>query len=216
MHQQPSHPAARARRDSRSAHRDGPRSWISTVALAEVTVSASGYTGTKRDGRSGVRRPSVGSVRVQWHDDRIQVSDPGGFPVGVGAHATIVTAPQPRNALRVMRSRGSESWRGPPGAWTRSLSSSMEDRSPVDARRHRSDVHATRPPAGPNAGTEPRRSSTRSRAHRGATAAGPGPASPMPPRVYHIQPPRRWLGTGVDRTSTSSTRREPARQTRSL
>jgi ATP-dependent DNA helicase RecG len=41
----------------------------------------------------------LGAVHVQWHDDRIEVSNPGGFPEGVHLDNLLVTAPRPRNPL---------------------------------------------------------------------------------------------------------------------
>jgi ATP-dependent DNA helicase RecG len=39
----------------------------------------------------------LGAVHVQWHDDRIEISNPGGFPEGVSLNNLLVTAPRPRN-----------------------------------------------------------------------------------------------------------------------
>lgn len=41
----------------------------------------------------------LGATHVQWHGDHIQVSNPGGFPRGVGPENLLVTAPAPRNPL---------------------------------------------------------------------------------------------------------------------
>lgn len=41
----------------------------------------------------------LGAVHVQWHADRIEISNPGGFPEGVGLHNLLVTPPRPRNPL---------------------------------------------------------------------------------------------------------------------
>jgi len=41
----------------------------------------------------------LGAVHVQWHPDRIEISNPGGFPEGVGLHNLLVTPPRPRNPL---------------------------------------------------------------------------------------------------------------------
>ncbi len=41
----------------------------------------------------------LGAVHVQWHDDRMEISNPGGFPKGVRLDNLLVTAPQPRNPL---------------------------------------------------------------------------------------------------------------------
>lgn len=41
----------------------------------------------------------LGAVHVQWHTDRIEISNPGGFPEGVGLHNLLVTPPRPRNPL---------------------------------------------------------------------------------------------------------------------
>ncbi|NLE95481.1 MAG: AAA family ATPase [Dehalococcoidia bacterium] len=41
----------------------------------------------------------MGAVHVQWHPDRIEISNPGGFPDGVGLHNLLVTPPRPRNPL---------------------------------------------------------------------------------------------------------------------
>jgi ATP-dependent DNA helicase RecG len=40
-----------------------------------------------------------GAVHVQWHDDRIEISNPGGFPEGVRLDNLLVTPPRPRNPL---------------------------------------------------------------------------------------------------------------------
>jgi ATP-dependent DNA helicase RecG len=36
-------------------------------------------------------------VHVQWHEDRIEISNPGGFPEGVRPDNLLVTPPRPRN-----------------------------------------------------------------------------------------------------------------------
>lgn len=41
----------------------------------------------------------LGAVHVQWYDDRIEISNPGGFPEGVRLDNLLVTAPRPRNPL---------------------------------------------------------------------------------------------------------------------
>jgi ATP-dependent DNA helicase RecG len=41
----------------------------------------------------------LGAVHVQWHDDRLDISNPGGFPEGVRLDNLLVTAPRPRNPL---------------------------------------------------------------------------------------------------------------------
>lgn len=41
----------------------------------------------------------LGTVNVQWHDDRIEISNPGGFPHGVRLDNLLVTPPRPRNPL---------------------------------------------------------------------------------------------------------------------
>jgi len=41
----------------------------------------------------------LGAVHVQWHDDRIEISNPGGFPEGVRLDNLLVTQPRPRNPL---------------------------------------------------------------------------------------------------------------------
>jgi len=38
-------------------------------------------------------------VHVQWHDDRIEISNPGGFPEGVRLDNLPVTQLRPRNPL---------------------------------------------------------------------------------------------------------------------
>jgi len=40
-----------------------------------------------------------GAVHLQWHDDRIEISNPGGFPEGVRLDNLLVTPPRPRNPL---------------------------------------------------------------------------------------------------------------------
>jgi ATP-dependent DNA helicase RecG len=39
----------------------------------------------------------MGAVYVQWHDDRIEISNPGGFPEGVRLDNLLSTPPRPRN-----------------------------------------------------------------------------------------------------------------------
>ncbi len=41
----------------------------------------------------------LGAVHIQWHDDRIEISNPGGFPEGVHLNNILVTPPRPRNPL---------------------------------------------------------------------------------------------------------------------
>jgi ATP-dependent DNA helicase RecG len=41
----------------------------------------------------------MGAVHVQWHPDRIEISNPGGFPTGVRLDNLLVTPPRPRNPL---------------------------------------------------------------------------------------------------------------------
>lgn len=41
----------------------------------------------------------LGTVHVQWHEDRIELSSPGGFPEGVRLDNLLVTPPRPRNPL---------------------------------------------------------------------------------------------------------------------
>ncbi|MEW6107217.1 MAG: ATP-binding protein [Bacillota bacterium] len=41
----------------------------------------------------------LGAVHVQWHDDRIEIANPGGFPEGVRLDNLLVTPPRPRNPL---------------------------------------------------------------------------------------------------------------------
>ncbi|MGB9624673.1 MAG: ATP-binding protein, partial [Phycisphaerae bacterium] len=41
----------------------------------------------------------LGAVHVQWHGDRLEISNPGGFPEGVRLDNLLVTAPRPRNPL---------------------------------------------------------------------------------------------------------------------
>ena len=41
----------------------------------------------------------LGAVHVQWHDDRIEIANPGGFPEGVRLDNLLVTQPRPRNPL---------------------------------------------------------------------------------------------------------------------
>ena len=43
----------------------------------------------------------LGAVHVQRHDDRLEISNPGGFPGGVRLDNLLVTAPRPRNPLLV-------------------------------------------------------------------------------------------------------------------
>ena len=41
----------------------------------------------------------LGAVHVQWYGDRIEISNPGGFPEGVRLDNLLVTPPRPRNPL---------------------------------------------------------------------------------------------------------------------
>lgn len=41
----------------------------------------------------------LGAVHFQWHTDRIEISNPGGFPEGVRLDNLLVTAPRPRNPM---------------------------------------------------------------------------------------------------------------------
>jgi len=41
----------------------------------------------------------LGAVHIQWYDDRIEISNPGGFPEGVHPGNILVTPPRPRNPL---------------------------------------------------------------------------------------------------------------------
>ncbi|MFN8422062.1 MAG: ATP-binding protein [Anaerolineae bacterium] len=41
----------------------------------------------------------LGAVHVQWHDDHIEIANPGGFPEGVRLDNLLVTPPRPRNPL---------------------------------------------------------------------------------------------------------------------
>ena len=41
----------------------------------------------------------LGAVHFQWHENRIEISSPGGFPEGVHLGNLLVTAPRPRNPL---------------------------------------------------------------------------------------------------------------------
>lgn len=41
----------------------------------------------------------TGAVHIQWHPDRIEVSNPGGFPEGVRLDNLLVAPPRPRNPL---------------------------------------------------------------------------------------------------------------------
>ncbi|GIV23746.1 MAG: ATPase AAA [Bacteroidia bacterium] len=41
----------------------------------------------------------LGAVHIQWYDDHIKISNPGGFPEGVHLGNILVTPPKPRNPL---------------------------------------------------------------------------------------------------------------------
>ena len=41
----------------------------------------------------------LGAVHVQWYPDRLEISNPGGFPEGVHLENLLVTPPRPRNPL---------------------------------------------------------------------------------------------------------------------
>jgi ATP-dependent DNA helicase RecG len=49
--------------------------------------------------RSSIATTRLGAVHAQWHDDRIEISNPGGFPDGVRLDNLLVTQPRPRNPL---------------------------------------------------------------------------------------------------------------------
>jgi ATP-dependent DNA helicase RecG len=41
----------------------------------------------------------LGAIHFQWHNERIEISNPGGFPEGVRLDNLLVTVPRPRNPL---------------------------------------------------------------------------------------------------------------------
>ena len=41
----------------------------------------------------------LGAVQVQWYEDRLEISNPGGFPSGVGLTNLLVAAPHPRSPV---------------------------------------------------------------------------------------------------------------------
>ncbi len=41
----------------------------------------------------------LGAVHIQWREDRLEISNPGGFPEGVTLRNLLVTPPRPRNLL---------------------------------------------------------------------------------------------------------------------
>ncbi len=41
----------------------------------------------------------LGAVHVQWRDDGLEITNPGGFPEGVSLENLLVTSPRPRNPL---------------------------------------------------------------------------------------------------------------------
>jgi ATP-dependent DNA helicase RecG len=41
----------------------------------------------------------LGAAHVQWHDERVEISNPGGFPEGVRLDNLLVAPPRPRNPL---------------------------------------------------------------------------------------------------------------------
>lgn len=41
----------------------------------------------------------LGAIHVQWHEDRLEITSPGGFPEGVHQENLLVTDPRPRNPL---------------------------------------------------------------------------------------------------------------------
>lgn len=41
----------------------------------------------------------IGTVFIQWHDDWLEISNPGGFPEGITLQNLLVTPPKPRNPL---------------------------------------------------------------------------------------------------------------------
>ena len=74
------------------------------IAVGFVSVNVPDYS---RDGfREALHNALVhrdyssrGATHVQWHDDRIEVSSPGGFIEGVTLDNLLVTAPRPRNPV---------------------------------------------------------------------------------------------------------------------
>ena len=64
----------------------------------------------------------LGAVHAQWYEDRIEVSNPGGFPEGVRPDNLLV-APPPVRATHCwpMLSSGPASWNGPGAGLIRSL-----------------------------------------------------------------------------------------------
>ena len=67
----------------------------------------------------------LGAIHVQWHDDRLQISSPGGFPEGVRLDNLLVTDPRPRNPCSPTPSSGPGSSNGRRGESTRSSTRSF-------------------------------------------------------------------------------------------
>lgn len=74
------------------------------ILVGMVRIGIPGYP--PRAYREGVANALIhrdytrlGAVHVQWHHDRLQISNPGGFPEGVHLGNVLVTDPRPRNPL---------------------------------------------------------------------------------------------------------------------
>ncbi len=61
----------------------------SELAFREAVANALGHRDYAR----------LGAVHIQWHADRIEISNPGGFPEGVRLDNLLVTPPRPRSPL---------------------------------------------------------------------------------------------------------------------
>jgi ATP-dependent DNA helicase RecG len=80
------------------------RNWEEEVQVGLLRIGVPDYP--ERAFREGLANALIhrdytrlGAVHVQWHPDRIEISNPGGFPEGVGLHNLLVTPPRPRNPL---------------------------------------------------------------------------------------------------------------------
>ena len=56
------------------------------------------FRASNREEEISVEMLRIGAVHIQWHDDRIEITNPGGFPEGVRLDNLLVT-PRPRNPL---------------------------------------------------------------------------------------------------------------------
>lgn len=72
------------------------------VGFKRVGVPNYSYTGLREALSNAMMHRDylqLGEIYFQWHDDKVNVSNPGGFPVGVDPDNLVGTTPRPRNPL---------------------------------------------------------------------------------------------------------------------